>query len=164
MVFCSVGYRSMLDLLQPYTWIHVASACSAYMAKWLSPKANPGTTVYIGSTIQFHPCIVLKFFMRSVCFCSHHHDRWCAPIYFLSDSGGDIDIVVASDKEVKVAAVRQAFQEVFGKATIVGQVSSFAALDWRNYTVEPILIDHPIDHKNVVCQDRWSLVKGWFAL
>ena len=28
------------------------------------------------------------------------------------------------------------------------------------YTVEPVLIDHPICHKNVVCQDRWSLVTG----
>ncbi len=26
--------------------------------------------------------------------------------------------------------------------------------------VEPILKDHPIGHKNVVCQDRWSLVTG----
>ncbi len=24
-------------------------------------------------------------------------------------------------------------------------------------TVEPVLKDHSIDHKNVVCQDRWSL-------
>ncbi|XP_068229860.1 protein PRRC1-A-like [Palaemon carinicauda] len=35
-------------------------------------------------------------------------------------SGGDMDIVVASDKEVKVGAVREAFQFVFGKATVVG--------------------------------------------
>ncbi len=27
-------------------------------------------------------------------------------------------------------------------------------------TVEPVLKDHPISHKNVVCQDRWSLVTG----
>ncbi len=27
-------------------------------------------------------------------------------------------------------------------------------------TVEPVLKDHPIGHKNVVCQDRWSLVTG----
>ena len=26
--------------------------------------------------------------------------------------------------------------------------------------VEPVLKDHPIGHKNVVCQDRWSLVTG----
>ncbi|XP_078683801.1 protein PRRC1-like [Branchiostoma floridae x Branchiostoma belcheri] len=38
-------------------------------------------------------------------------------------SGGDIDIVVASDKEVKVAAVRAAFQKVFGKATVTGEAS-----------------------------------------
>ncbi|XP_043197865.1 protein PRRC1-like isoform X2 [Amphibalanus amphitrite] len=35
-------------------------------------------------------------------------------------SGGDLDIVVASDKEVKVSAVREAFQLVFGKATVQG--------------------------------------------
>ncbi len=28
------------------------------------------------------------------------------------------------------------------------------------YTVEPVLKDHLIGHKNVVCQDRWSLVTG----
>lgn len=42
----------------------------------------------------------------------------------ISDSGGNLDVVVASAKEVKVAAVRQAFQEVFGRATVIGQVSS----------------------------------------
>ncbi|XP_045501637.1 protein PRRC1-like isoform X2 [Colias croceus] len=36
-------------------------------------------------------------------------------------SGGDLYIVVASDKEVKVSPVREAFQTVFGKATIVGE-------------------------------------------
>lgn len=34
------------------------------------------------------------------------------------DSGGDMDIIVASDKEVKVGAVREAFQQTFGKATV----------------------------------------------
>ena len=28
------------------------------------------------------------------------------------------------------------------------------------YTVEPVLKDHAIGHKNVDCQDRWSLVTG----
>ncbi len=28
------------------------------------------------------------------------------------------------------------------------------------YTIEPVLKDRPIGHKNVVCQDRWSLVTG----
>ncbi|XP_045140985.1 protein PRRC1 [Echinops telfairi] len=36
-------------------------------------------------------------------------------------SGGELDIVVTSDKEVKVAAVRDAFQEVFGLAVVVGE-------------------------------------------
>jgi len=35
-------------------------------------------------------------------------------------SGGSIDITVTSNKEVKVSAVREAFQTVFGKATIKG--------------------------------------------
>lgn len=38
-------------------------------------------------------------------------------IYF-SDSGGDMEIVVASDKDIKISPVRQAFQTVFGKATV----------------------------------------------
>ncbi|KAM4808219.1 LOW QUALITY PROTEIN: protein PRRC1 [Rhinophrynus dorsalis] len=36
-------------------------------------------------------------------------------------SGGELDIVVTSNKEVKVAAVRDAFQEVFGMALITGE-------------------------------------------
>ncbi|KAK2118295.1 Protein prrc1 [Saguinus oedipus] len=36
-------------------------------------------------------------------------------------SGGELDIVVTSNKEVKVAAVREAFQEVFGLAVVVGE-------------------------------------------
>lgn len=36
-------------------------------------------------------------------------------------SGGELDIVVTSTKEVKVTAIRDAFQEVFGLATIVGE-------------------------------------------
>ncbi|KAG8456229.1 hypothetical protein GDO86_002140 [Hymenochirus boettgeri] len=36
-------------------------------------------------------------------------------------SGGEMDIVVTSNKEVKVAAVRDAFQEVFGMAIITGE-------------------------------------------
>lgn len=35
-------------------------------------------------------------------------------------SGGDVQIVVASDKEDKVAPLREAFQNVFGQATVVG--------------------------------------------
>ncbi|XP_039614971.1 protein PRRC1 [Polypterus senegalus] len=36
-------------------------------------------------------------------------------------SSGDMDIIVTSDKEVKVAAVRDAFQEVFGLAVVTGE-------------------------------------------
>lgn len=35
-------------------------------------------------------------------------------------SGGDIDIAVASSNELKVSAVREAFQTVFGKASVTG--------------------------------------------
>ncbi|XP_047535869.1 protein PRRC1-like isoform X2 [Vanessa atalanta] len=38
-------------------------------------------------------------------------------------SGGDLCIVVASDKEVKVSPVREAFQTVFGKATVIGHAA-----------------------------------------
>ncbi|XP_048383574.2 protein PRRC1 [Stegostoma tigrinum] len=36
-------------------------------------------------------------------------------------SGGDLDVLVTSNKEVKVAAVRDAFQEMFGLATVTGE-------------------------------------------
>ncbi|XP_068608876.1 protein PRRC1 [Brachionichthys hirsutus] len=36
-------------------------------------------------------------------------------------SGGDVDIVVTSEKEANVDAVRDAFQEVFGMATVTGE-------------------------------------------
>ncbi|KAI4816491.1 hypothetical protein KUCAC02_008817 [Chaenocephalus aceratus] len=39
-------------------------------------------------------------------------------------SGGDIDIVVTSDKELHVEAVRDAFQEVFGMALVTGEPGS----------------------------------------
>ena len=38
----------------------------------------------------------------------------------LPESGGDVDIVVTSDKEAVVDAVRAAFQEVFGMAMVTG--------------------------------------------
>lgn len=38
-----------------------------------------------------------------------------------AESGGDIDIVVTSDKEMNVDAVRDAFQEVFGMAMVTGE-------------------------------------------
>ncbi|XP_067665679.1 protein PRRC1-like [Haliotis asinina] len=38
-------------------------------------------------------------------------------------SGGDINIVVTSTKESKLGAVREAFQQVFGRATITGMES-----------------------------------------
>ncbi len=32
------------------------------------------------------------------------------------------------------------------------------------YTMKPVLKDHPIGHKNMVSQGRWSLVTGSFTL
>jgi len=43
-------------------------------------------------------------------------------------SGGDIEVVVASDKDGKVAPVREAFQEVFGQATVYGLASRAASI------------------------------------
>lgn len=39
-------------------------------------------------------------------------------------SGGDVEVIVASDKDVKISPVRQAFQTVFGKATVTGVSAS----------------------------------------
>ncbi|XP_077398580.1 protein PRRC1 isoform X2 [Vanacampus margaritifer] len=39
-------------------------------------------------------------------------------------SGGDIDIVVTSDQEMNVDAVRDAFQEVFGMAMVTGEIGA----------------------------------------
>lgn len=41
---------------------------------------------------------------------------------FFSGSGGDVCVLVTSTKESKVSAIREAFQGVFGRATIVGKV------------------------------------------
>ncbi|KFV04699.1 Protein PRRC1, partial [Tauraco erythrolophus] len=38
-------------------------------------------------------------------------------------TGGELDIVVTSTKEVKVAAIRDAFQEVFGMAVVTGEAA-----------------------------------------
>lgn len=38
---------------------------------------------------------------------------------FFSDSGGDVYVLVASEQEAKVGAIREAFQSVFGRATVV---------------------------------------------
>ena len=43
-------------------------------------------------------------------------------------SGGDIEVVVASDKEDKVLPIRDAFQQVFGKATVYGLPSKCVSI------------------------------------
>ncbi|XP_076283290.1 protein PRRC1-like isoform X2 [Lasioglossum baleicum] len=48
-------------------------------------------------------------------------------------SGGDVEIIVASDKDVKISSVRQAFQTVFGKATVTG-----VAVESSNIAAQPV--------------------------
>ena len=43
-------------------------------------------------------------------------------------SGGPVTVVVASDKEVKVNPVREAFQKVLGRATIFGVSSQVGGI------------------------------------
>jgi len=43
-------------------------------------------------------------------------------------SGGDIELVVASDKDDKIAPVREAFQKVFGHATVYGLPSKSVSI------------------------------------
>lgn len=37
---------------------------------------------------------------------------------YLIDSNDDMELIVASDKDSKISPIRQAFQTVFGKATV----------------------------------------------
>ena len=39
-------------------------------------------------------------------------------------SGGDVCILVTSTKESKVSAIREAFQNVFGRASVLGRVGN----------------------------------------
>jgi len=43
-------------------------------------------------------------------------------------SGGDVEVVIASDKEGKVAPLREAFQGVFGQATVYGLASKATSI------------------------------------
>ena len=43
-------------------------------------------------------------------------------------SGGDVEVVVTSDKEDKVVPVREAFQAVFGHATVYGLPSKCVSI------------------------------------
>lgn len=44
------------------------------------------------------------------------------------NSGGDTEVIVASDKDDKVRPVREAFQTVFGKATVIGLPAQATAI------------------------------------
>lgn len=44
------------------------------------------------------------------------------------NSGGDTEVIVASDKDDKVRPIREAFQTVFGKATVIGLAAQATAI------------------------------------
>lgn len=44
------------------------------------------------------------------------------------NSGGDTEVIVASDKDDKVRPIREAFQTIFGKATVIGLPASSAGI------------------------------------
>ena len=54
---------------------------------------------------------------------------WPSKLSFIwhTASNYNVQIVVASDKEDKVAPLREAFQNVFGQATVVGLASRYWA-------------------------------------
>ncbi len=50
----------------------------------------------------------------------------------------------------------------FGAANGINKIITYKPkkMEMDTVTVEPVLKDHPIRHKNVVSQHRWSLVIG----
>lgn len=60
----------------------------------------------------------MKEFICMFCMMAKHLKTVMRTNFRFIDSGGDIDIAVASSKELKVSAVREAFQTVYGKATV----------------------------------------------
>uniref|UniRef100_A0A8C6YKG4 Proline rich coiled-coil 1 n=1 Tax=Nothoprocta perdicaria TaxID=30464 RepID=A0A8C6YKG4_NOTPE len=58
-----------------------------------------------------------------VLFMSMLHNILFFLVPYMQRTGGELDIVVTSTKEVKVAAVRDAFQEVFGMAIVTGEAA-----------------------------------------
>uniref|UniRef100_A0A182Q5X5 Non-canonical purine NTP phosphatase/PRRC1 domain-containing protein n=1 Tax=Anopheles farauti TaxID=69004 RepID=A0A182Q5X5_9DIPT len=84
------------------------------------------------------------------------------------NSGGDTEVIVASDKDDKVRPVREAFQTVFGKATIIGlpaqavgiaaQPVGFAAgLKGAEHRINSIRAENPRvdDHLPVVAVENF---------
>ncbi|KAF3821501.1 hypothetical protein GH733_009543 [Mirounga leonina] len=68
-------------------------------------------------------------------------------------SGGELDIVVTSNKEVKVAAIRDAFQEVFGLAVVIGEAGQ------SNIAPQPVGYAAGLKAQSLTPQDyslRWS--------
>uniref|UniRef100_A0A182VUF7 NTPase_I-T domain-containing protein n=1 Tax=Anopheles minimus TaxID=112268 RepID=A0A182VUF7_9DIPT len=84
------------------------------------------------------------------------------------NSGGDTEVIVASDKDDKVRPIREAFQTVFGKATIIGlpaqavgiaaQPVGFAAgLKGAEHRINSIRAENPRvdDHLPVVAVENF---------
>ncbi|XP_052896143.1 protein PRRC1-like [Anopheles moucheti] len=84
------------------------------------------------------------------------------------NSGGDTEVIVASDKDDKVRPIREAFQNVFGKATIIGlpaqavgiaaQPVGFAAgLKGAEHRINSIRAENPRvdDHLPVVAVENF---------
>ncbi|XP_055643809.1 protein PRRC1-like [Toxorhynchites rutilus septentrionalis] len=84
------------------------------------------------------------------------------------NSGGDTEVIVASDKDDKVRPIREAFQTVFGKATVIGlqtqvigmaaQPNGFAAgLKGAESRINSIRADNPRvdDHLPVVAVENF---------
>ena len=90
--------------------------------------------------------------------------------FFLIESGGELDIVVTSNKEVKVAAVRDAFQEVFGLAVVVGEagqsniapqpVGYAAGLKVRNKSHSTVTVLWPLGEYCLFIYGKTSFVRS----
>lgn len=52
---------------------------------------------------------------------------------YISDSGDNIQMIVASDNDATISSVRQAFRTVFGKATVTG-----VAVESSNVAAQPV--------------------------
>lgn len=73
----------------------------------------------------------------------------------MTESGGDLDIVVTSDKEVKVGAVRDAFQEVFGMAMVTGEASQ------SNIAPQPVGYAAGVKVRSCICSCSGLILKGF---
>lgn len=83
-----------------------------YSVESMITTLDPGMAPYISRSLYLS--FVKAIVMMSIL-------TLCGVSCLSLESGGDIDIVVTSDRESIVDAVRDAFQEVFGMAMITGE-------------------------------------------